>query len=250
MAGAERTKITSIPMRDLSLSQRIRADIEGRILSGEWLPGTRIPFEHELMAHYGCARMTVGKAIAQLVEAGLVERRRRAGSFVRKPVGQAAVLEIPDMKAEVTSLGMSYHVDIFGRVERHATPDDSARLGEGSSRPVLHLLCLHRADDQPYAYEDRLIALDAVPDARDVRFEAEPPGTWLLNHVPWQEAEHAISAVNVEARISKMLDIEPHAACLLVERRTWSNGSVLTAVRLWFPGTRQRLIARFAPRGL
>ncbi len=30
--------------------QRIRDDIEARIMSGEWPPGHRVPFEHELMA--------------------------------------------------------------------------------------------------------------------------------------------------------------------------------------------------------
>ena len=47
-----------------------------RILSGEWPPGHRIPFEHELTARYGCSRMTVSKALGELVEAGLIERRR------------------------------------------------------------------------------------------------------------------------------------------------------------------------------
>src|ERR671928_222402 len=31
------------------LYQRIRDDIEARIMSGEWPPGHRVPFEHELM---------------------------------------------------------------------------------------------------------------------------------------------------------------------------------------------------------
>ena len=33
-----------------SLYKRIRLDIERRILTGEWPPGHRIPFEHEIMA--------------------------------------------------------------------------------------------------------------------------------------------------------------------------------------------------------
>lgn len=64
-----------------SLSVRIRGDIERRILSGEWPPGHRILYEHELMAEYGCARMTVNRVLSSLAEAGLIERRRRAGSF-------------------------------------------------------------------------------------------------------------------------------------------------------------------------
>ena len=51
-------------------------------MSGEWAPGHRIPFEHELATEYGCSRMTVNKALSQLARAGLIERRRRSGSFV------------------------------------------------------------------------------------------------------------------------------------------------------------------------
>ncbi|RZJ41486.1 MAG: GntR family transcriptional regulator, partial [Brevundimonas sp.] len=42
-----------------ALHRRIGADIERRILSGEWPPGARVPTEAELQAEYGCARMTV-----------------------------------------------------------------------------------------------------------------------------------------------------------------------------------------------
>ena len=48
-----------------SLYQRILGDIRGRILSGEWPPGHRIPFEHELTEEYGCSRMTVNKALSR-----------------------------------------------------------------------------------------------------------------------------------------------------------------------------------------
>ena len=64
----------------MTLNQRIRGDIERRIHSGEWPPGHRIPSEHELTLAYGCSRMTVNKALGALAEAGMIERRRRAGS--------------------------------------------------------------------------------------------------------------------------------------------------------------------------
>ncbi len=68
----------------MSIEARIRGEIEGRIRSGEWAPGTRIPFEHELVATHGCARATVNKALTRLAREGLIERRRRAGSFVAR----------------------------------------------------------------------------------------------------------------------------------------------------------------------
>ena len=62
------------------LHRRIYADLEDSILSGEWAPGERIPFEHELTVRYGCSRMTVNKAISEL--AGLAsELRGRVETF-------------------------------------------------------------------------------------------------------------------------------------------------------------------------
>ena len=77
-----------------SLYKQIRLDIERRILTGEWPPGHRIPFEHQLMTRYGCSRMTVNKALSELAQADLIERRRRAGSFVRRPQHLSAVLQV------------------------------------------------------------------------------------------------------------------------------------------------------------
>src|SRR5580704_5603686 len=73
------------PQPATTLHERIRAEIEEQILTGAWRPGHRIPYEHELTAQFGCARMTVNKAIASLVDAGLIVRRRRVGSFVAQP---------------------------------------------------------------------------------------------------------------------------------------------------------------------
>lgn len=232
---------------DRSLHQRIRADLEERILSGAWSPGHRIPFEHELMAQYGCARMTVNKVLSGLVEAGLIERRRRAGSFVRRPVGQSAVLRIPDVKAEVLSRGEAYQYELIGCTRRKATRDDRARIAVPAGAPVLALLCRHVADGRAYALEDRLIALDSVPEAASADFSTELPGTWLLAHVPWHEAEHEITAAPADARIAARLDVPVGTACLVIARRTWRGGAPITAVRIWYPGDRQTLVARFTP---
>ena len=51
----------------MTMEARIRGDIEARIRSGEWPPGTRIPFEHQLVVEYGCARATIADAAAALI---------------------------------------------------------------------------------------------------------------------------------------------------------------------------------------
>jgi GntR family transcriptional regulator, histidine utilization repressor len=75
----------------------------------------------------------------------------------------------------------------------------------------------------------------------------EPPGTWLLQHVPWHEAEHNIMAANADVQRARLLAIAKSSACLVLDRRTWRSGTLLTAVRIWYPGAAQTLVARFTP---
>jgi GntR family histidine utilization transcriptional repressor len=228
-----------------TLYKQIRLDIERRILTGEWPPGHRIPFEHELMARYGCSRMTVSKALSELTQADLIERRRRAGTFVRRPKFLSAVLTIPDIRAEIGALGRSYSYELIKCSRRAANAADRARLGVPKTGKVIAIACRHSADDVPFAIEDRLIDLDAVPEAGAADFATEPPGSWLLHHVPWTEAEHAISAIVADEQVAAALDIAIGAPCLVIDRHTWRSARTITSVRLLYPGESHKLVARF-----
>ncbi|WP_372425861.1 UTRA domain-containing protein [Salinarimonas chemoclinalis] len=232
-----------------SLKARIRADIERRILSGEWPPGYRLPTERELTVQYGCARMTVNGALAALVEAGFIERRRRAGSFVRRTPLRSGALEIPDIAAQVRAGGEAYGLELMERVVGRATAAERADLALPAAARVLRLAARHFADGVPIAYEERLIPLDAVPEAEAADFAREPPGTWLLQRVPWQEAQNVVYAEAADARLAARLDVPEGEALLVVERRTWRAGRTLTSVRTWHLGSRQRVVARFGPSG-
>ncbi|WP_380876862.1 histidine utilization repressor [Sphingomonas sp. DBB INV C78] len=231
-----------------TLNRRIREHIEQRILSGAWPPGHRIPFEHELMAEFGCARMTVNKAIAALVDAGLIVRRRRGGSFVAEPRVHAPVLAVPDIRAEVEARGQRYGLRLLSRKCRKALDHSPIEGQLARDGHLLVLECLHLADDRPFALEERLIGLAAAPAAVDVDFSQIPPGTWLLDAVPWTEAEHRIAAINADAHVSGLLDVPPHTACLAIERRTWKEDMDVTHVRQIFPGSNYDLVARFTPK--
>ena len=231
----------------MSLHQRILTEIERRILSGEWSPGHRIPPEHELANAYQCSRMTINKAVTQLAKAGYIERRRRAGSFVRQPHAQSAVLEIHDIRTEVAALHLPYRYDVVDRRRHRGDSVDRERLGLRGATQLIDVTGVHFAGPDPFCLEERLINLDAVPGAGDADFTQESPGAWLLRHVPWNVAEHTISAISAGAATARHLAIPEGAACLAVERRTWNADHVVTYVRLTYPGNRHQLVARFSP---
>lgn len=230
-----------------TLASRIRAAIEAPIRAGEWPPGTRIPFEHELVARFGCSRMTVNKVLSALAAEGLITRRRRTGSVVAAPSGDRALLEIQDLALLARRQGRDYRHEVLSRRVAPAAGPEAARLGLEAGARLLHLTTLHRTDGVADALERRVIALGTVPEAEAEAFRAVPPGTWLLERVPWTEAEHAVAAMAADAALARRLGIAEGAPCLLLERRTWQGTRLVTEARLHFPGDRHRLVGRFRP---
>lgn len=231
----------------MPLHERIRSDFERRILGGELAPGDRLPVEHELMQHYGCSRMTVNKALSGLVSAGLIDRRKRAGTFVARPRVHSMVLDVPDIAAQVEERGQVYAYRPLKRCLRRPAGDDADEAllaGDGS---LVQLDGLHLADGVPLGIEFRLVSAAAVPAIVDADLEAVPPGTWLLRHVPWTEAETRISAVPTLGEEAERLQVPAGTPCLCVERRTWRGPERITYVRQIFPGDAYDMVARFGP---
>lgn len=227
----------------LTLHQRILGDIEGKILSGEWAPGSRLPTEHELCTVYSCSRMTVNKVLTQLATAGLIERRKRAGSFVLQPRSQAAVLDVHDVRIEVEALGRSYAYRLLSSDVRDAADE----WGEVDGGPVRAVAALHLAAGRPFCYERRSISLLAVPEAETADFSEMPPSTWLLLQVPWTVAEHRIRAIGADDEVASVLGIPVGTPCLEMERRTWNMDRPVTLASMIYPGSAHSLIARFSP---
>lgn len=231
------------------LHAQIRRTVAHAILSGRIPPGGRIPPEAELMALFGASRMTVHRALAQLAAEGLVRRNRRAGTIASPEVRGRAVFEIWDIGAEIASAGGIHAHDILHRALRPATAADAAALTVPEGAPLLALTTRHLADGVPVQLEERRIHLAAVPGAAAERFSATSPGRWLLDHVAWTEAEHAILATRTPARIARFLGMAPGEPALVVERRTWNGEIPVTFARLWHPGGRHRLVGRFTAGG-
>lgn len=216
----------------MSFDARIRAAIEGDIRSGALRPGDRLLSEHELAALHGCSRATVSKAMGALHRAGLIERRRKAGSFVADQHVHSAVLEVPDLAQLIAARGHVYRWRLLSR----------ERAG-----PELRIEGLHYEGDIALALENRTIAVDTVPDAADEGFDAVAPGTWLLAHIPWTSARHRIQAAGATAAEARALGIAEHTACLILERSTWRGDAAVTTVRQVFRGDMFDMVAHFEP---
>ena len=219
--------------------QAIQDEVLRRIHAREWPPGHVIPGEVDLCAEFGCARATVNRALRSLADAGILERRRKAGTRVAlHPVSRATV-DIPILRQEIESRGGSYGYSLLKRST--ALPPAWARitLCPDRSAQCLHVHALHLCDDMPYAVEDRWINLLTVPQALDQDFEIISPNEWLVTTAPYTHGDISFFAAAAGEPAAAQLGTEPGTPIFVIERTTWDHDSAITTVQLSYaPGYR------------
>lgn len=225
-------------MSEITGWQDVHAEVLRRIQSLEWAPGDQIPNESDLAREFGCARATVNRALQSLADAGLVERRRRAGTRVTAlPVGHAR-LRIPILREEIEAQGMHYGYQLI-LSEKKRPPKALGSLFGDIDQDLLHVIAVHHADSAPYIHEDRWISLTVIPSAADANFERISANEWLVTNVPISSGEIVFKALIADAMTAKLLACQPGTALLSAERSTSYEGRPLTFVRQTFhPGYR------------
>ncbi len=212
----------------------IKAEVLNRIRQNIWPPGANLPGEIELAEEFGCARATVNRAMRELVDEGILERKRKVGTRVKASPTHRARFSIPLIREEVTDTGSTYRYALVEREVIVAPGWLRAQVKIPKGSEVLHLKCMHFASNKPYQLEDRWINLAAIPAARDQDFGEIGPNEWLVREIPFSEAELAFSATNATLEIADFLDQAEGDAVFTVERTTWLNGENVTHARLYF----------------
>jgi len=80
---------------------QVIAELQRRIESGEYPPGSLLPSEHQLSAEFGTARPTVVRALRVLRQEGWIDTQQGKGSFVRGRPALAGVSSERRGKAEL-----------------------------------------------------------------------------------------------------------------------------------------------------
>ncbi len=217
--------------------QSVQEEVVRRIHGKVWNQGDLIPNEADLAQEFGCARATVNRALQNLADAGLLDRRRKAGTRVALFPVRKATLEISLLRKEITDKGHAYG---YAQVSRkHAAPPATiaSRMGLEPGTRILHLVCVHTADARPYVIEERWINTGAVPAAGTADFSQLSPNEWLLQNVPYTNGEIAFSAISADASVASLLQCEAGDGLFMIDRTTRRGDQAITSVRLVFaPG--------------
>ena len=135
------------------LYQQLMTRLKYDILAGVYPSGARIPSEQLLCDTYGVSRVTVRKAMLDLVQEGLLVRRQGKGTFVADERIQRDLHQITSFSAACRQNGHAAGTKLISITMEEATQEDVERLSAAPGSRVVELCRLRLCDGEPVMLE-------------------------------------------------------------------------------------------------
>lgn len=201
---------------------KLRDDLAARIAAGEWGAGEALPSDNRLASEHALSVGTVRKAVQQLVDEGLLERRQGSGTYLRKPAFDATLFRFFQLRdADGGQTIPTSH--LISRMPMTAPAAVAARLGETD---VIRIERLRFLSEQPLLTEEIYI-----PRKLFAGFEAIPDDQVgpLLYPVYYEHfgvfvarAEDEVSFARADQSAAKQLGIAAEDPIAVIERTAFS----------------------------
>lgn len=225
--------------------QQVKSHVLAQIHAGVWKEGDAIPGEEALARSFGVSRMTVNRALRELSDEQIVERRQGSGTYVAQQKYQSTLVEIRNIADEIAARGHAHRSELH-RLERVKASDALAqRLGVSAGSVVFHSVVVHFENGLPIQVEDRHVNPAVAPDYLAQDFATQTPNAYLMRVAPLQGVSFVIEAVVPPAAVAEMLAMPAGEPCLVLHRQTRSQGQVASVASLWHPASRYRFAGAF-----
>lgn len=221
--------------------QQIKQFISDAIRNQQYAAGDKIPTEAELVEQFSVSRMTVNKALRDLVQEGWLIRYPGLGTFVTPPKAESPLAEVRNIAEEVRARGHQYTSQVLALNEQAASESVAIQLGIPLHSRVFHSLIVHLENQLPIQLEERYVAASVLPQYLQQDFTQKTPNQYLSEHYALSSMEHIVEAVLPNQHAQHYLKLDAHLPCLQVSRRTWSGERLISFAVLTHPGDRYKL---------
>jgi GntR family transcriptional regulator len=200
----------------LQLQRAIRDAVRaGTIKADEALPS-----ERDLAKQLGISRVTVRKAIAGLVENGLLVQRWGSGTFIASNMHvEQPLSRLSSFTDDMTARGLKPSAIFLHRSTGPASPKESMALGLSPGHSVTRIHRLRMADDVPMAIEHAVVPSRFLPDPAEV--ETSLYAELIKRGNEPRRALQRLHAVLLNNEQAELLRLRPGSAALYIERRSF-----------------------------
>jgi GntR family transcriptional regulator len=214
--------------------REIAKALHGELLKGAWRPGERIPTEPELERRFGVSRGTLRAAIAELVQAGLLQRQAGRGTFVLSPqftqsFGAYFGFERRDRQGPI-----DFETACLAKKQVAAGPRQARALGLASGARLGHVRRLRVHEGEPFLVEDSFFPPEVWARISGADFTV----TALYEHLRESfdlhmlSAEEYLTAEPAAPEFARLIGAPAGAPAICIERTTLTFDNAPAEFRL------------------
>jgi GntR family transcriptional regulator len=218
--------------------------IEDAVSRGTIRPGDALPSERDLAVKVDVSRVTVRKAVQQLVRDGVLIQRHGSGTYVAPQSHRVeqSLSQLTSFTDDMARRGMAATAIWLDRGLYLPSPEETVTLGLSSGEQVARVSRLRRANDVPLAIERASLSARILPEPQAIQSS-------LYAHLEKSgnrpvRAIQRLRAANLGDEDAKLLDVPTGAASLNIERISYlASGRVIEFTRSVYRGDTYDFVA-------
>ena len=200
---------------------------EEMIYSGELKPGEKLPPENKIASHFEISRMTVRKALSELIDEDLLYSEKGKGTFVAQPKIDNVEFELQNFRDEIKKRGMEPNPKLL-RVKIIRADDSVAeKLHIEKGTKCIDFSLVISADNEPLIYENKYIVYKKHKPI--LENELKDPSLSNLamlhgNHYPIM-SKRILNASKASQEEAEILNIKKGSPVFVVEQILYDSDS-------------------------
>lgn len=223
---------------------QLKRGIEDAVQAGMLAPGDALPSERDIAAGADISRVTVRKAVQDLVRGGVLVQRHGSGTFVAQRASRVeqSLSRLTSFTEDMARRGMAVRSGWLERGVFSPSPDEMMVLGLAADDMVARVCRLRIANETPLAIERASLSAALLPDPEAIEHSLyaalEKTGNKPVRAV------QRISAVNLSGSDAALLQVPEGSASLKIERISYlPSGKVVEFTRSVYRGEAYDFVA-------
>ena len=207
-------------MSSSTLYAKVEETIAAEIGQGEYRPGDQLPTEDELLQRFDVSRITVRRAVQNLVHRGLLEIRRGRGTFVVEPRIEAELTKLSGFVEDMNAAGRRASARVVSQGIVSATSRIAERLQLARGTRVMRIERVRFADEVPVSFDETCLPLVLGRKIVSHDLRIHPIFTLLEDEygVPLLEADYELKAVTASKMVAEVLQVKIGSPIFQIER--------------------------------
>ncbi|GAC1346497.1 MAG: transcriptional regulator NagR [Ktedonobacteraceae bacterium] len=229
----------------IPLYYQIMNQLREKIARGKYPVNGALPTERELVETYQVSRMTIRQALSELVNEGILVRRKGIGTFVAPQKIEQALSSLTSFTEDMAQRGMKASSRIISFKEIVPDPTIRKTLELNAEEKAFECIRLRLANEEPMALETTTLIASICPGLQRETLENQSLYKLLTERwgIELDYAAQSLEPILAPLHEAKLLHIAPGSPLLLMHRITYDrSGRAFEHVKSLYRGDRYKFV--------